>query len=110
MADQLELWSFTIPDYQPEQTIQERFTAFHYANPWVYEWLRDETRRLKTLGHQRVGIGMLFEVLRWNWMQRTVSTDGFKLNNDYRSRYARLIMFTNPDLTDVYETRHLRAV
>jgi hypothetical protein len=51
---------------------------------------------------------MLFEVLRWRHTLRT-GGDEFKLNNNYRSYYSRLIMLTEADLTDVFETRRLHA-
>ena len=33
----------------------------------------------------------------------------FKLNNDFTSRYARLIMQQEPDLEDFFEVRVLRS-
>lgn len=96
-------------DEQPG-TIAERFVTFHETNPDVYAALVAHTRELVELGHQRVGIGMLWEVLRWSHMRTGDPTSDFKLNNDYRSHYARLIMDQEPDLADVFETRRLRAV
>lgn len=91
-------------------TIQEAFEQFHRLNPWVFDALVTLARDLHRKGHQRIGIGMLFEVLRWNYLTRTVDPAGdFKLNNNYRSRYARMIADTCPDLTAVFETRQLKA-
>lgn len=89
-------------------TIGERFATFHAANPWVYEALVQLARQTNRGGLHPLGIGMLFEVLRWQWMRSTLGDD-FKLNNDYRSRYARLIMDSEPDLADVFETRTLHT-
>ncbi|CAB4180862.1 hypothetical protein UFOVP1056_1 [uncultured Caudovirales phage] len=47
-------------------------------------------------------------MLRWETAMSTTGDD-FKLNNNYRSRYARLIMATCPDLTDVFDTRELHT-
>lgn len=105
---QPSLFDLTNMVFQPEANITDRFEAFHQANPWVYRWLVNEARRLHQAGHTRIGIGMLFEVLRWDWMRQTVAGD-FKLNNNYRSRYARLIMEQERDLAGVFETRMLRA-
>ena len=91
-------------------TIAEQFAAFHRANPWVYEALVKLARDLVGRGRQRVGIGMLFEVLRWHYQRNTADPAAdFKLNNNYRSRYARLIMAAEPDLRRAFETRRLRA-
>jgi hypothetical protein len=89
-------------------SLTEQFIRFHRANPWVYDALVTLARDLVHRGHRRVGIGMLFEVLRWQYQMRTVGDD-FKLNNNFRSRYARLIMGSEPDLADVFETRELRS-
>jgi hypothetical protein len=92
----------------PSQSIEEAFADFHRLNPWVYHALVRLARQVTQRGHSRIGIGMLFEVLRWEWY--TASTAGdYKLNNNYRSRYARLIAANEPDLADVFETRELRA-
>jgi hypothetical protein len=50
-----------------------------------------------------------FEVLRW---QRHIAglpaeNEAFKLNNNYHSRYARLLMETCPDLDGLFEMRAL---
>ena len=74
-------------DEQPG-AIAERFVTFHETNPDVYTALVAHTRELVALGHQRVGIGMLWEVLRWSHMRTGDPTSDFKLNNDYRSHYA----------------------
>ena len=52
---------------------------------------------------------MLFEVLRWEWIIRGLpdTAEEFKLNNNYTSRYARLIMESEPGLEGVFETRRL---
>lgn len=92
------------------QTIAEAFAEFHRANPWVYDTLVELARDLVNRGRKRVGIGMLFEVLRWHYQRNTTDPAAdFKLNNNYRSRYARLIMAAEPDLRRAFETRRLRA-
>lgn len=113
------VWTYKPPVHDPKArlTLQQRFELFHDANPWVYEALVDMTWGLVKRGRLRVGIGMLYEALRWQYMLRTEDpTSEFKLNNDYRSRYARLIEEREPDLAamnkgkGVYEKRLLTAI
>ena len=93
------------------KTIQENFEKFHALNPRVYELLVDMTRNLLARGHKMVGIGMLFEVLRWKYMMTTTDPGSeFKLCNNYRSRYARLIMRQEVDLANCFTTRDLRTL
>lgn len=90
----------------PESELQARFEAFHAANPRVYATLVRLAREAHAVGHQRVGIAMLFEVARWQ-LSVVTTGDDFKLNNSWRSRYARLIMAQEQDLAGVFETREL---
>lgn len=90
----------------PESELQARFEAFHAANPRVYATLVRLAREARAVGHQRVGIAMLYEVARWQLSIATTG-DAFKINNSWRSRYARLIMSSEQDLADVFETREL---
>lgn len=95
---------------RPPATIQEAFDRFHQANPWVAVELRGMALDLVDAGHERVGIGMLFEVLRWRYMRATTDTSStFRLNNNYRSRYARLLADECPALDGVFETRRLHT-
>jgi hypothetical protein len=94
----------------PQPTIDEAFRAFHAANPWVYAALVKLARQAVKDGHKRVGMKMLWEVLRWEWTRQSVTTDGeWRMNNSFTSRYARLIAANEADLVDVFETRALRA-
>lgn len=89
-------------------TIEETFWRFHHDNPHVYDELVRLARRARSRGAGRIGIGMLFEVLRW---QHTINTTGhpFLLNNNWRSYYARLIMNQEPELDGIFETRRLHT-
>ena len=84
------------------------FAEFHAANPHVYDELVAMARRAKAAGHRVIGIGMLWEVLRWNHLFSTAKdAEGFKLNNDFRSRYAREILAREQDLADIFNLREL---
>ncbi len=91
------------------RSIQERFEEFHRANPAVYALLVRFAREAHAAGARGVGIGALWERLRWHVAVEVRSGDGYRLNNDYRSRYARLIAGEHPELAGLFETRKLRA-
>lgn len=97
---------------QPENrsaTIQQQFAEFHRLNPWVLEALEGLTAEYLARGAQRVGIGMLFEVLRWRYVRATEDDDEFHLNNNYRSRYVRLVIERHPEWAPAFEVRTLRT-
>jgi hypothetical protein len=92
----------------PDDKIQREFEAFHLANPHVYRTLARLARQYSDRVGTTPGIGMLWEAMRWTVTMETRTVD-FKLNNNYRSRYARLLMEQEADLADAFETRRLRA-
>ena len=85
-----------------------RFHEFHRANPHVYDRLRGLAMRQVEAGRVHGGIAQLFEVLRYEHSLRT-SGDEFKLNNNYRAHYARLLMEREPRLSGFFQTRASRA-
>ena len=94
-----------------EDTIERAFARFHMTHPEVYEALLELCRDWKRKGPERWSIDGAFEVLRWQWHDPRVR-DGheeYRLNNNYRSRYARLIMAQAPDLDGLFELRALTA-
>lgn len=87
------------------KTPEDRFQAFHRANPWVLaELLRLALEMRRHQSHW--GIAAAFEVLRWE--RRATVGDEFKLNNDYRARYARLLN-QDPRLRGFFRTRKSAA-
>jgi hypothetical protein len=109
MQLELPIRELVIPQRQDNQTIQQAFEAFHDANPWVYFTFERMTREWLARGHKRIGIGMLTEVVRWEYGRQTNSTDGFKINNNFRSRYVRRLIDVHPSWADAFETRELKA-
>jgi hypothetical protein len=93
-----------------QRSIETRFRDFHTANPDVYTELVAMSRQLKERGYRRIGIELVFAAYRWNRMMRSTADDyGFKLNDHFTSRYARLIMQQEPDLAQMFKTRSLRT-
>jgi hypothetical protein len=94
-----------------ERSIDATFAEFDLRNPQVYKWLVQQSFLLKRKGHNKFGIGMLWEVLRWDRMVNVVKggEDDFTLNNNFRSRYARKIMEEEPRLRSFFDTRELRS-
>jgi hypothetical protein len=107
-GEQLELADFAPLVSGVGDTLQAQFESFHAANPWVFRALERLAADYLRTGARRVGIGMLFEVLRWHY-GRATQGDSFKLNNSLRSRYVRLLIARHPEWSDRFETRELRT-
>ena len=89
-------------------THQERFEKFHRENPRVLEVLvrlaQDDMQR-----GIRLGMKNIWERARHYVAITTKDPSGFKLNNNYHSRYARLLIETHPEFADLIELRKLRT-
>ena len=107
----LPLPGFDFGDRTPEQrTITERFWRFHAAHPAVYRELVRLARQLRERGHRRYGIGSLFEVLRWHSaLGDADAVADYRLDNNHRSRYARLIEAQEADLAGFFACRRLHG-
>jgi len=91
-----------------DATIQQRFEAFHAANPHVFDAIVRLAFKARSHGVQSYGMKGIFELLRWDYSLQTRG-DVFKLNNIFTSRYARLVMDALPELDGFFETRELKA-
>ena len=103
---QLAVGSFAETPIPPDLTLDERFALFDEANPWVADALVELADDLVAHGARRIGVKHLFEVLRWHHTRSTVG-EVFKLNNNFTSRYARMLQERRPDLAGMIETRTL---
>jgi hypothetical protein len=99
MSDQLALaW-----------TEETAFDRFHADNPRVYEVLVRLAREwVGRFGSHKLGIANLYERARWEISMATNDPD-FKLNNNFRAYYARLIMRQERDLAGLFDLRASKA-
>ncbi len=94
--------------FTPPSTIDQAFWNFHRKNPQVYKKLVEMTEHAKGINKRKIGMKMLFEVIRWEHLVHTRSDD-FALNNNYTSRYVRIISEAHPELADMFETRRIKS-
>lgn len=85
----------------------EAFWKFHEAHPAVYTELRDLCRAWVSKGIGRWSMWGAFSVLRWERRMAGLPDpeEEYKLNNNYTSYYARLLMQQEPELVGLFEIR-----
>ena len=88
--------------------VDGKFERFHAENPHVFEELRKLALKMRRSGRKHYGMKGLFEVLRWHRALETTDGD-FKLNNNYTSFYARLLMDSEPELEGFFRTRKAKG-
>lgn len=109
IAEQTEMWGglecppLTLGE---DNSLPARFDRFDSANPQVYEALVLLARSIRSKRPEStIGIGMLYEVLRWRVYMETDSDEPYRLSNDFRAFYARKIMREEPDLGGIFQTK-----
>lgn len=95
-----EIWAL-----KAEHPSWDEFWAYHQEHPETYEFFVEMARRAKAKGYERVGIKWLIEVGRWETGEDMSMGSGF--SHDFQPIYTRLIMWNEPDLDGIFETRVL---
>ena len=106
MSEQLSLDEPAQLDVSPYWAAKA--AEFHEKNPHVYGTLVMYARQAVHAGHPRVGIELLWNRMRWDWMLRTDHGTDYKLNQNFKAWYARRIMERESDLAEIFETRRRR--
>ena len=104
-----ELAKFLKAIGEPFDKIWLRFWGWHLEHPDLEIQLRDLSLKALRAGLKVYGIGAIWEVLRWHLRIVNGRVEEFKCSNDYRSRYARYLMWKHPELKGFFVMRDLRA-
>lgn len=91
-------------------TIEERFRAFHAANPAVYRCIVQLTKERFLRGSEHHGMKAMWEQLRYRIATGNLRlASGYNFNNDFTSRYVRLLVAEFPAYRGLFELRRLSA-
>lgn len=95
------------PLFERGASHQERAEAFHEANPHVLSYVVELIRKAQRRGDRKIGMGMIFEVLRWEYRVSTTGEE-FRLNHNHRAWYTRKVQAEHPELSHMLDTRAQR--
>jgi hypothetical protein len=99
----------------PDDEIQREFEKYHDENPHVYKFLvhfaRAAIQAMRDRGQDnpQYSIAAVVERARWHINFEVRGYQDFKINNDFRARYSRLIMRNETDLRGVFNLRKIRS-
>ncbi len=91
-----------------DRSMTAAFWEFHRENPDVYQALLKLARDWRATGRDRWSINGMFEVFRWQRARMVPDSEEFKMNNNFRAYYARILML-EPDLKGMFEIREQRS-
>ena len=85
--------------------IRDEFWAFHHDNPQIFELFRAYCTDLRRAGREAYGAKAVIERIRWHLNVEVRSADDLKLNNNYTSCYARLLVEIDPSFASFFRLR-----
>ena len=86
----------------------KRFKKYHEENPMIYHSFKRYALAAIGRGHKRLSSEFIFNIIRWETKINALNDD-FKINNDMKPWYARLILRDYPQYKDFFETRKCKA-
>lgn len=107
-VDAFDMRPIQRPLFERGASHTEKAEAFHEANPHVLIYVVSLIREAQAAGDEKIGMGMIFEVLRWKYRIRTTG-QFFRLNHNHRAWYARKVQAEYPELSHMLDTRAQRT-
>jgi hypothetical protein len=80
------------------------FEKFHAENPQIFDLFRAFCEDARRAGRGRYGSKAIVERIRWH-VEVETRGDAFKLNNNYTSCYARLLLQEDPSFATFFQLR-----
>lgn len=90
-----------------KKSLEQKFVEHHTANPHIFKAFVRLAERAKAEGRKHYGAKFMLELVRWN--TPVEAADAYKVNNNFPSRYVRLLAKERPDLAGLFETRKLKS-
>lgn len=91
-------------------SIDADFIQFHQTHPKVYAEFVRRAREIKARGLTHYSADVILAIVRWHTDITGRDVEPFKINNNYSSRYARMLMREYPaEFAGFFSTRVLRS-
>lgn len=93
------------------KTIDDKFQAFHAANPEVFEKFREFAELLIFKNRGKMSGALIMERVRWEALTgrfrqgSTFTLEGFKIDNNFTALYVRKLVAEYPVFGGKFETR-----
>ncbi len=90
-------------------TIDARFREFDRAHPDVWRLFRQFALELLQAGREHYSADAILHRIRWHFATSGKCHDGFKMNNNFSSRYARKLAAEDERFRGFFEFRRLKS-
>jgi len=84
------------------------FAQYHAHNPQIYQLFKQFAFKVKNAGFKKYSARTIFHRIRWH-IEVDTKGDPFKINNNFSSRYARMLIDEFPEFEGFFELRRLKS-
>ena len=89
-----------------KRNLNDAFDDYHRDNPQVFEAFKAASVKLKQNGRKHFGAKCIIEYIRFQTaIADKTGRDKFKINNNYTSRYVRLLERERPEFVGFFAKR-----
>jgi len=92
-----------------DSKLQLKFEEYHKNNPQVFDLFEKFAKKIRTIGYKNFGAKAIMERVRWEMIVSNTNNEPFKINNNYTSRYVRLLEDKDNSFEGFFRKRQLRS-
>ena len=90
--------------------VDMKFFKYHKESPHIFNLFVAFSKEIKAKGYKTYSMRTIMHRIRWHVDITTNDPDGFKMNNNYSSRYARMLANEYPDFKDFFKNRRMKTL
>jgi hypothetical protein len=89
--------------------LDAKFAEYHHENPDIYAAFKRAAFKVRRTGRTHFGAKCIMEYVRFQTAVSGAHLDGFKINNNFTSRYVRMLETDCPEFDGFFEKRQIRS-
>lgn len=82
--------TINFPEAMPQKV--RNFFKFHQERPELYDEIKSIAHRIMQKTNRSVSFSMIYETARFEVFIRDTNEEVFKMNNNYRAAYSRMLL------------------
>lgn len=91
-------------------SVIEKFRTYHLSHPKVFILFKQYANEMIKSGREHYSAEIIINQIRWHHDIQSKGADVFKISNDFKPLYARLLVFKYPEFKDFFQFRQVRSL
>lgn len=89
--------------------VYEKFKQYHTDNPKVWDLFKRFAYDMRNTGRETYSAEIIINQIRWHHDIESKGGEAFKINNDYKPMYARMLVYKYPEFKDFFKFRKVTS-